>query len=484
MKAMSLPALMALLFYAPAGVADGSLMELLTLAKDHDAQYQAAVAEREAGEEAYPQARSVVLPTLSAGAAYNRVERDVRATPFSDRPTQDGGAGGAPGPTAPFSDRFDSQTWNVELRQPLFNWAIPATLSQGRAQADVAYLTFRTEYKLLLHRCATYYVQFLAAADRLRFSRAERKALAEDLETAQVRYEVGETAVTGLREAQAAFDLAETRVIEAERELNEQREELARLTGRWYMDLPSLVEQMPLDLPRPDTAEGWIDLANEKNSRILIAREQEEIAEDEISRRKSAFLPDLDLVASVSDTDQEDFVYGNASRDKALGVEATWTPFAGGRSLSELRESRARYRASLANRDVEVRDVHILVRNSFNLVRSSIRRINALDKALESANTALEATEAGFEVGERTQADVLAARRNRYQALTDRAEARYQYLSAVLNLKLYAGVLEEADLAQLARALIGPELPLTPEEPAATDRVPAGASAPVDSQKG
>ena len=61
----------------------------------------------------------------------------------------------------------------------------------------------------------------------------------------------------------------------------------------------------------------------------------------------------------------------------------------------------------------------------------------------------MQATEAGFEVGTRTTVDVLDARRRLFDAQTNYSRSRYDYIINVLNLKVAAGNLSEADLAEV-----------------------------------
>ena len=52
--------------------------------------------------------------------------------------------------------------------------------------------------------------------------------------------------------------------------------------------------------------------------------------------------------------------------------------------------------------------------------------------------------------GERVNLDVLDAEQQLFSAKRDLAEARYAYLSARVQLRYYAGVLNEGDLRQVA----------------------------------
>jgi outer membrane protein len=63
--------------------------------------------------------------------------------------------------------------------------------------------------------------------------------------------------------------------------------------------------------------------------------------------------------------------------------------------------------------------------------------------------TALQATEAGYEVGTRTSVDVLEARRRLFEAQTNYARSRYDYLLNVLRLQLAAGTLDRQGLEEI-----------------------------------
>lgn len=438
----------AALFLAAAGSAHaGALAEIYRLAQEHDAQFASAEAAVRAGREAYPQARAAALPTLSASASVSEVEREVTQTPFSDRQSAGGSAGGAP--TPPFEDSFRSEQFGVTLRQPLFDWGIPARLRQGRKRVTVAELDFKSAQTQLRARVMQAYIDYLDARAQYEFTRAERAAIASDLERTEGRYEVGEVSVTAYREAQAAFDLAESRIIEARTALDEAREQLRRLTGQWYRTLPDIAGDIPLQPPEPRSPAAWVDIAMQYNAVYLAALQQADIAEDEITRRQSGLLPTVDLVAEYTDTDDTEFVFGQAANDTSVGLEATWQLFGGGRTRSEVREARALYDQSHAELASTRREIATAARNAYRRVESAIARVRALDRAVASARVALESVEAEFEVGERTQADVLDARRDLYSALTDRASARYAFLAGVVELKLTAGILSTEDLMRL-----------------------------------
>ncbi|MDT0634684.1 TolC family outer membrane protein [Spectribacter hydrogenoxidans] len=427
------------------------LIDIYELAKREDATFAAAEAQYRADREVWPQARAAVLPSVNATASYSKIEREVEQTPFA-------GGGGA-GPTPPFTDDFNSKSYGVELRQPLFNWGIPATLRQGRDRLEIAELELQQARQNLQARVMHVYVDFLKAQAALRLTREEREAIAADLEQTEGRYEVGEISVTALQEARAARDLSESRIIAAEAALDEVRERLRELTTRWYETLPDVPLGYDPQMPEPADIDVWVDRTLRYNPGFTATERQTEVAREEIERKRAAYIPDVDLVAGYQDTDDTDFVFGGASNDTRIGLEATWALFDGGRNFSEARESRALYAASEAEMERARREVTSATRNAYRGVVTQLRQVQALDKAVESARTALRSIRSEFELGERNQTDVIDARRNLYSALIERARAKYDYASAVTRLRLAAGVLVPEDLARIDALLLDPDAP-------------------------
>ena len=136
---------------------------------------------------------------------------------------------------------------------------------------------------------------------------AEEKALQRQFEQAEQRFEVGLTAVTDVHEARASYDNARARVIVARNNLNDTKEGLRELTGRYFETLERLKADVPLVIPNPGSADEWVDLAM-VNSPVVISRQMAaDAAEANIKLQKSGYFPTLDLVANYTEFDNNEF---------------------------------------------------------------------------------------------------------------------------------------------------------------------------------
>jgi len=135
--------------------------------------------------------------------------------------------------------------------------------------------------------------------------------------------------------------------------------------------------------------------------------------------------------------------------DRQIALQLTVPLFAGGLTQSKVRQTQYLWIAAREAVVQSSRATERQARDAYLGVISGIARVQALRQALESSQTALKATEAGYEVGTRTAVDVLNSRKTLVQAKTDYSGSRYDYIVSVLQLRLAAGNLDRAQLADI-----------------------------------
>jgi len=135
-------------------------------------------------------------------------------------------------------------------------------------------------------------------------------------------------------------------------------------------------------------------------------------------------------------------------------VSFNWPLFQGGAIASAVRQSRALFHQSQANYESTQRDTERQTRAAFRGIVSGIQRIGASRRAVESGERAVEAMRRNVEFGTGTEFELLDAQNNYYTARRAYAQARYDYLTAVLTLKQQAGRLTEQDLIAIDNLLI------------------------------
>lgn len=375
--------------------------------------------------------RGVLLPTIGVTGNYFWTTRDLESVFFTEG-----------------SEDFASSQIGLEIRQPLYRWDFKARLSRAETQNFRAQARRKRFGNQLMSRVLTRYLDVLRARERQRFANAELRAISEQLEVAQNRFEVGLIAVTGVREAQARLDLAETRRIEADQELAAASDDLLASTGMDAAAIPEVDVEFTATGPSPAALDHWQELAAEHNADTAIALADFRLAEANVAVARKEIVPSLDLAAGYAISDSDSRI-GSRSDEGRVGLELNIPIYDGGISPTKVKIAKAKLEQTAASLDHQKTTANNDTRRAWRALNSSILRIAALERASESARLAWQATRDGNELGDRTIAEVLDAQTLMIQAETDTRLSRYDYLQAWLNLRALAGVLVLEDLKSL-----------------------------------
>ncbi len=202
----------------------------------------------------------------------------------------------------------------------------------------------------------------------------------------------------------------------------------------------------------------WSALAEESSPEIRARRKSFEFASLEVDRNRAGHYPQLDFVARSSRTQGESLsTVDQKNVINSVGVQLNVPLFAGGRVDALTGQAVANRARAQAELDAAVNEVLIEVRKQFMAVETGAGKIAAYQKAVDASVVAVEGTLRGMRGGIRSNVDVLNAERVMFVARRDLAQARYEYLLSLLQLRAAAGVLSEKDLQEVASLLLPPE---------------------------
>lgn len=413
--------------------ANASALDLLQAYKDaqsYDSQIASARLQRDATREREVQARAGLLPQVGLNAAINRIDGDAKLAQGS----------------VPISYTADS--YQLQLKQPLYNLASLTAYDQGKLQTTAGDAQFEQARVDLALRVAQAYFDVLAAVDTISFIQAQKTAISEQLASAKRNFQVGTATITDTHEAQARFDLALAQEIAAQNDLAVKRHALAQVIGKEAGELRGLKAGVKITAPEPATIDSWVKQAESGNLGVVAQGIAAEIAKLEIKRARAGHHPTLDAVASHG-RQKSFFTSPITTTTTAIGVQLTVPIFTGFATSSQVTQALALEEKARADLDTARRNAAQGARSAFLGVQSGLSQVRALEAAETSSKLALDANKLGYDVGVRINIDVLNAQQQLYSTRRDLAKARYDTLLAGLKLKAAAGTLGEADLAEL-----------------------------------
>ena len=427
-----------LLGFCSTGGAEG-LVQVYQIALQADPEYRRAQAEYQAALELLPQARAVLLPELSATLQAEWHKQDVQADFNPNRGSR-------------FS--FENHNYGLQLRQPIYHRERQLGVHQARRRQQEAAARFEGVRQDLVLRVAQAYFEVLVRQEELGFTRSLERSLKRQLEQAEQRLEVGFGTITDTEEARAGHDLAVAMGIQAMNDLAIAREDLRVLTDVHISTLETLDMQFPLQAPDPQGPEEWERIALAQSPEVRMAQYGLEFRALEVSRRRSAHHPTVDIVSRVGASGTGGRFGRTDTEDVSVGIQLQLPLLQGGGVVAGTREAVQLQRGARYGLEYARRQARRNARQSYLNVLSGSSRIQALQQAVLSSETALEATHAGFEVGTRTSVDVVVAERTLSAARRDHVVARYDFLLDSLRLKRAAGILSAEDLQAINHWLV------------------------------
>lgn len=434
MKRLSL-AVIAVLMPLKSALAQ-DLLETYQLAIQNDPEYKISDINRLSTAEIKSQSIAQMLPNIGFGASSTRNRIDIKS--FI--------------PNAPSLQHFWDQKLGFNLRQPVFHWDHWIQLDQSENQIAQSEAQYQAKHQALMRRCAEAYFNILAAQDNLDYVNAERTAIAQQLEQAKQRFEVGLIAITDVYEAQAGYDRTEANLIEAQNLLDNSKEALREILGDNPANLNRLQNSINLVPPSPADINAWTEAAENSNFSVVAQINQAEYMRKMVDFQQSKHLPTLDIIAQYNEQDNGNR-YGLRGDSENIGLQVNVPLFEGGGTSSRVRQAEHEFNAAKQELIRTQRSVTRMVKDAFRGIEASLSRVKALDATVSSAEKSLEATSVGLEVGTRTMVEVLTEQRNLYKAKSDYARSRYDYLINTIRLKEANGSLSEVDLAQINQFL-------------------------------
>jgi outer membrane protein len=427
----------------PSCAAAADLLDVYRLAQESDPAFRSSRYALEAARQKVPEAVSALLPSIGASASAGRTAGD---TAYTDTPL--------------VHRSFNSNTWTIQLTQPIFRADNIAGYGESRAIAEAAEAQYQQAQQDLILHTAQAYFDVLIAAEALAAADAQVKATDEQLAAAEHGYGAGTGAITDVHEARSRADLARSDQVAAVEDLESKRAQLAAIIGEEPPALTSLREGATAPRPDPDRVDEWILRAREENFAVRAAAAAVRAAHSQLYRARSQRLPRLDFIASIGRNYSSGNIinptdYATNARDKEIGIQASMPLLDAGGMHALTQEARANERKAEADLDAAVRKSVTDARDAYAGIVRSLAQVRALQSAVHSGESAVTGNLKGYQLGIRINSDVLTAQQQLFVARRDLAKARYDTLLQGLKLKAAAGELEASDLAAVNGLLTG-----------------------------
>ncbi len=406
-----------------------SLLEAYKTALEGDASIRGARAALEAGRERLPQAKSQLMPSVSANVLRN--SNQLLSTT----------ANAAGNELATRNDYFSSNK-TVALRQPLFNLYKFFQYKQAEDSVTEAEFVFERDLQNLTVRVVGAYLDALLSAEQVQLVLIQKNQYQTLLKAAEKALVLGTGTVTDIDEAQARLDMAFAQELEAKQNQDYTRRQLEILLNRPVVKLHSLKPNGLQSLPSlASDLDGWLDKAMAQSPEVKMMAARLNAANHEIKKAKSGHAPTLDAVLQWSESISENVTRLNSKfENKSIGFQMTIPLYQGGYVSSTERQAIAERSRNAEALEALRRDLSVRIHKDYRGVTEGVLKIRAFEQALKSSERLLDSTRKSFLAGVRSQLDVLNVEQQVSKAHQELVQSRYQYLMSRLRLYSLSGL--------------------------------------------
>ena len=407
---------------------DLNLKQAYQAALQNDASIRASNALTESVRERIIQARSGLLPQISA--SFSRNQNNLESTTPN-----------LLGNSVVSNDQYYSDNRLLQLRQPVINQQRWFQFQQAKNLAEEAEANLEKEFQNLLVRVTSSYFENLMAEEQLDLVSVQKKNYLAMLDAAKKRFLAGSGTRTDIDEAQARLDLVVSQELEAIQNQDLTRRQLQTMVNQPFVKLAKVnVQALKLTAPDPVDIESWIGRAELSSQEMKAMKAKLEAAKIEVNKAQAAHMPTLDAIAQWSNSGRENITNINSRyENKSIGLQLNIPLYSGGYVNSTIRQALAEQTRAEETLEALRRDLGVRVHREYRGVSEGVMRVRALEQAARSAEQMMVSTQMSQKAGSRTQLDVLNAQQQYTLTLRDLAQARLVYLLSKVRLASLVG---------------------------------------------
>ena len=410
------------------------LVEAYTRALNYNADYLAAIAKNQAGQENQVQGRAALLPQANIGGSISENYLNADST----------------------SVYFHQPMAIAQLQQVAFDFSKFSNYTKSKYSTILANLQLDLARQQLMVNVVQAYFDVLYANDTLEAIRITKKAYQRQLQLANQAFSLGTVTIADVNDAKSSYDAAVAQEIQVENDLINKKNLLHNITGLDANQIQPLIKNINLVTPEPNNVNKWSQMAKVGNYDIKIALKQLAMADQDVNIAVSGHLPTLNANANYlyagtavidggSNTEQLQQTTTNPGSITSsysyaqAGVQANVPIYSGGGVSSQVRQARANYQAAMQQLVSIQRQTDQNIQNVFWQVQNGVSIVKAQTQALLSAQIKLKSDRTGYSVGIRNSVDLVNSEKNLYQAIQNYNQSRYQYLNSRMQLKFLSG---------------------------------------------
>lgn len=345
------------------------------------------------------------------------------------------------------------------ITQNLYDPTIKLNIEKAKLSYKASEYASSQTYDDLTNRTVSLFLDILANQAQIDLLDGQKTAVDAQKKQAKKSFDVGTVSITDVREAEAKADKIAAQRASLTWQLQAKQQELAILTRGLTIN-PADYQSSTKVLPEIQANEiaQWQAAISDQNMAVQQAFIDYQLARIDAKKQQYQYYPEVQLVVDNNRnlkpfTDAGLKTYSNNKWEWSAGVQLNMNLYNGNTNNAQVAKTRSEENLKYQNYQIAKQQQSVELNRTFYQILASIAEYQGLYAADQSARTALSANQLGYQVGMRTNIDVLEAQTKVYEANRDKLIAWYDSWKNYIKLNQIAGTLTPQQLIEIDNLL-------------------------------
>jgi len=327
----------------------------------------------------------------------------------------------------------------IKLEQTLIDFGRNAELKKSKLGLSLSKEKLKKTEQEIFYKAIQAYSNFLASIEKVKINERNLNLLIRQVENDKTRLEIGQITLSDLSQSESSLAGAEAKNIKAINDLTTSKLNYENVIGK-INNVDNLNKTLNPISPLPKSLNEAIEISNNNNPDIIIAKIEYEQSEKDIKISKSELAPTATLSIERSNTEDFSSTIDEKEQD-TIKATITWPFFSGGKNLANVNKNQSEKIRKRLLLDNTIKSSETNVASAWSNYQSSESILTSIRAQVNAAEIANEGITEEYQRGTRSTLDFIQSTAILLDARISLANSERDFILAQYNLIKSVGLL-------------------------------------------
>ena len=299
----------------------------------------------------------------------------------------------------------DPLNTTIKIEQTLIDFGRNAELKKSQLGLNLAKEKLKKAEQETFYKAIEAYSNLIASVEKVKINRQNLNLLIRQVENDKTRLEIGQITLSDLSQSESSLAGAEAKNIKSINDLTTSKLNYENVIGK-INNVDDLTKSLNPISPLPKSLKEAIELSNNNNPDIKIAKIEYEQSEKDIKISKSDLAPTATLSIERSNTEDFSSTIDEKEQD-TIKATITWPFFSGGKNLANVNKNQSEKIKKRLLLDNTIKSTETNVASAWSNYQSSESILISIRAQVNAAEIANEGITQEYQRGSRSTLDFI-----------------------------------------------------------------------------